>query len=154
MSSICNYVPCSKSISGLDVFNCKYCHGKFCIEHKLDTNHDCPKTKYAKFIEKHHLLKKGEPIMSGRYYVICKECQDVVSNPLLLENAGKEMEKHTQNTGHDQVKLKEAKPPEISFGVSIRETSDEYGLWTCGLCVPPRKFDDKDDYIRHHYFHE
>jgi predicted nucleic acid binding AN1-type Zn finger protein len=36
----CSYKPCKKRLRGL-TYNCHYCGGRFCEEHRLPEDHDC-----------------------------------------------------------------------------------------------------------------
>ncbi len=96
MAKICN--TCNKTLIWSEIFNCYYCQKTYCDEHSQPENHQCPKVMSAKHIEQNYLRRKGVNITSGRYMVVCKQC-DYQTNYTDIEKANEQRINHIKSTG-------------------------------------------------------
>ena len=103
MTSDCTY--CKKQIGFPDEFTCKFCHHKFCSKHIQLEKHECDIVSPSKYIRKTWLRKYGQNISTGRYTVVCDECSYISPNPLFIEIANEEREKHIETKGCSEKKV-------------------------------------------------
>lgn len=156
LEKVCSYEDCNAKLTGLDSFNCKYCKQKFCVEHKQAENHNCIKTRYTKYIRKTWLRKRGQNITSGQYIVICDTCGYVSNIGSLIEYAGEELEYHVKTQGCTEKAIfleEDLSHEEAPRDVKSHLVLEDRPFWVCAYCRPPRKFNTRDEYIAHHYFH-
>jgi|SRR2546427_8536977 len=97
MRKVCSFD--GEEIDSLSGKNCKYCNLPFCIGHLQPEKHNCMKTRYAKYIRKSWLRKKGQNITTGHYVVTCDTCGYHSETGGLIEFAGQELESHLQSKG-------------------------------------------------------
>jgi hypothetical protein len=125
---------CSKPIIFPDVFECAYCYSKFCSDHRVAENHQCPPAMAAKKIEKTQLRKKGQNIRTGHYVAYCKNCGiEVSEKPSLITKAEDDLIAHVKSRGCPEysVVLRQVDEEIEQFNDTIHESSNTLWLYDC-----------------------
>jgi hypothetical protein len=153
----CYHPECNEKVDFFNGKRCKLCGNSCCFKHIQPENHDCPKTTPVKYLRKTWLRRYGLNVTTGRYIVVCDQCQYVSQISSLSEFANQERTSHIQATGCVESKVfleedvSEQKIPEnINFDEVIPYDRQFY---VCCHCRPPRKFTRRDEYVAHHFNH-
>ena len=153
----CYFADCTQKIDFFTGKKCKLCGNQCCFEHIQPENHDCPKTTPIKHLRKTWLRRYGLNVSSGRFIVVCDQCQYVSEFSSLIELANQERSYHIQNSGclEKQVFLEEdVSEQKIPQGINLEEViPNDRQFYVCCHCRPPTKFSRRDEYIAHHFTH-
>ena len=155
--SSCLVPDCNTQVDFFTGKKCKFCKNLYCFEHIQLEKHECVKTTPTKFLRKTWLRRYNLNISSGKFIVVCDDCEYVSGYGSLIDEVGDERKYHIDNNhcNPKQVFLEEDLSEEkVEKNIDLEKVvPTDRGFWVCSHCRPAQKFTDRSAYIVHHFSH-
>jgi len=153
----CLVPDCNVQVNFFSGKKCKFCKNLYCFEHIQLEKHECVKSTPTKYLRKTWLRRYGINISSGKFIVVCDDCEYVSGYGSLIDEAGDERKYHIDNShcNPKQVFLEEDLSEEkVEKNINLEQVVPiDRGFWVCSHCRPAQKFTDRSEYIAHHLSH-